>query len=135
MLFDPHESIDFNGNTGPFIQYTHARIKSILRKGAANGYNPTFGDAEFVQKEVDIIKILSSFPDKIAEAAEAQSPALIANYAYDLAKEFNQYYHDISIIKETDAAVRDQRILLIDVIAKVLVKAMDILGIQLPERM
>lgn len=135
MLFDPHESIDFNGNTGPFIQYTHARIKSILRKGAANGYNPTFGDAEFVQKEVDIIKILSSFPDKIAEAAEAQSPALIANYAYDLAKEFNQYYHDISIIKETDAAVRDQRMLLIDVIAKVLVKAMDILGIQLPERM
>jgi len=135
MLFDPKESIDFNGNTGPFIQYTHARIKSILRKAQEMGITPEVTGAALIGKEEGIIQLLSSFPDKIREAGEAHSPALVANYAYELAKEFNQYYHDTQILKEENTAVRAQRLALLKAIAKVLVKAMDILGIQLPERM
>ena len=135
MLFDPKESIDFNGNTGPFIQYTHARIKSILRKGEEQGIIPAVTGAKLLDKEIDIIKLLVGFPAKIAEAGAAHSPALVANYAYELAKEFNQYYHDVTILKEEDTAARAQRLVLIKVIAQVLVKAMDILGITLPERM
>lgn len=135
MLFDPKESIDFNGNTGPFIQYTHARIKSILRKAAALGYREESGKGKLLPKEIEIIQLLNSFPVKIREAGADRSPAVIANYAYDLAKEFNQYYHDTSILKEEDAQARGQRLALIGVIAKVLTKAMDILGIRLPERM
>ncbi len=135
MLFDPRESIDFNGNTGPFIQYTHARIKSVLRKAAAQGMNGAVTSNTLLPKEIELVKIMAGFPDKIKEAAAAHSPALVANYAYNLAKEFNQYYHDVSILKETDAGVRSQRLLLIETIARILVKAMDILGIQLPERM
>ncbi len=135
MLFDPRESIDFNGNTGPFIQYTHARIKSVLRKAAAQGMNGAATSNTLLPKEIELVKIMAGFPDKIKEAAAAHSPALVANYAYNLAKEFNQYYHDVSILKETDAGVRSQRLLLIETIARILVKAMDILGIQLPERM
>jgi len=135
MLFDPRESIDFNGNTGPFIQYTHARIKSVLRKAAAQGMAPAMSGAELLPKEIEMVKIMAGFPDKVVEAAAAHSPALIANYAYNLAKEFNQYYHDVTILREPDEKVRAQRLMLIATIAKVLVKAMDILGIQLPERM
>ena len=138
MLFDPKESIDFNGNTGPFIQYTHARIKSILRKAAAQGIDLDAKPSENVEltpKEVRIIKILNSFPSKIAEAGEAHSPALVANYAYELAKEFNQYYHDTPILREEDRSKLILRLRLIGLIAKVLTKAMDILGIKLPERM
>ena len=137
MLFDPKESIDFNGNTGPFIQYTHARIKSILRKAADQGID--LGEAlqstELNPKEVRLVKILNSFPAKIAEAGLAHSPALVANYAYELAKDFNQYYHDTPILREEDAAKLRLRLKLISMIARVLVKAMDILGIRLPERM
>ena len=132
MLFDPKESIDFNGNTGPFIQYTHARIKSILRR--AGEYGPV-APAALNAKEEDLIQILASYPGKIREAGAAHSPAVIANFAYDLAKEFNQYYHDTQILKEEDAAVRAQRLQLIDVIARVLTHSMNILGISLPERM
>ena len=138
MLFDPKESIDFNGNTGPFIQYTHARIKSILRKAAAQGIDyATNSDAgvELSPKEVRIVKILNNFPNKIAEAGEAHSPAIVANYAYELAKEFNQYYHDTPILREENKAVLAFRLRLIGLIARVLTKAMDILGIKLPERM
>ncbi len=138
MLFDPKESIDFNGNTGPFIQYTHARIKSILRKAAEQGIDykgANLATVELSPKEVRIIKILNSFPAKIAEAGEAHSPALIANYAYELAKEFNQYYHDTPILREEDKAKLALRLRLIESLARVLVKAMDILGIKLPERM
>ena len=135
MLFDPRESIDFNGNTGPFIQYTHARIKSVLRKAAEQGIAPAISKAPLLPKEIELVKIMAGFPDKVQEAAAAHSPALVANYAYNLAKEFNQYYHDVTILKEADAGVRAQRLMLIATIAKVLVKAMDILGIQLPERM
>ena len=137
MLFDPKESIDFNGNTGPFIQYTHARIKSILRKAAAQGIDWTSvsENVELNPKEVRSIKILNNFPNKIAEAGEAHSPAIVANYAYELAKEFNQYYHDTPILREENKAVLAFRLQLIELIARVLTKAMDILGIKLPERM
>ncbi|MDE6871376.1 MAG: arginine--tRNA ligase [Bacteroidales bacterium] len=139
MLFDPKESIDFNGNTGPFIQYTHARIRSILRKAADQGLD--FGasyirtDSPLSAKEVRIIKILNQFPSKIAEGGAAHSPAVVANYAYELAKEFNQYYHETPILKEEDKDVLKYRLTLIDAIARVLTKAMNILGITLPERM
>jgi arginyl-tRNA synthetase len=135
MLFDPKESIDFNGNTGPFIQYTHARICSILRKAAEAGYQPAVTGAVLLPKEEAIVQILSAYPDKIREAGLAHSPALVANYAYDLAKEFNQYYHDTQILREEDAAARDQRLCLIATIARTLRHAMNILGIDLPERM
>ena len=121
MLFDPKESIDFNGNTGPFIQYTHARIKSILRKAADQGID--LGEAlqstELNPKEVRLVKILNSFPAKIAEAGLAHSPALVANYAYELAKDFNQYYHDTPILREEDASKLQLRLSLISMIARV----------------
>ena len=139
MLFNPKESIDFNGNTGPFIQYTHARIKSILRKADDQGISHKASDVlasiEPSAKETRLIKLLSTYPAKVAEAGAAYSPAVIANYAYDLAKEFNQYYHDTRILQEEDQDVRRFRLVLIQTVAEVLVKAMDILGIQLPERM
>ena len=137
MLFDPKESIDFNGNTGPFIQYTHARIKSILRKAADQGIDlgAEIQSTELNAKEVRLVKILNSFPAKIAEAGLAHSPALVANYAYELAKDFNQYYHDTPILREEDASKLQLRLNLISMIARVLVKAMDVLGIRLPERM
>ena len=139
MLFNPKESIDFNGNTGPFIQYTHARIKSILRKADDQGISHKAADVlasiEPSAKETRLIKLLSTYPAKVAEAGAAYSPAVIANYAYDLAKEFNQYYHDTRILQEEDQDVRRFRLVLMQTVAEVLVKAMDILGIQLPERM
>ncbi len=136
MLFDPKESIDFNGNTGPFIQYTHARICSILRKAEAQGLKAELSpDAEFNPKEVRLVKLLSAYPSKVQEAADGFSPAVLANYSYELAKEFNQYYHDTSILKETDPKLQSGRLALIGVIAGVLSKAMGLLGIRLPERM
>lgn len=141
MLFDPKESIDFNGNTGPFIQYTHARICSILRKAHAQGVDwkglsvADCKDSALSPKEVRIVKLLNNFPSKIAEAGKAKSPALIANYAYELAKDFNQYYHDTPILKEEDVELLKLRLNLLETVAKVLVKAMGILGIRLPERM
>lgn len=138
MLFDPKESIDFNGNTGPFIQYTHARIKSILRKAAERNISCEAGalaEVALSAKEIRLIKLLDIYPGKVAEAGSAHSPAIIANYAYDLAKEFNQYYHDTPVLREEDEALLKYRLQLLSVIAGVLVKAMDILGIRLPERM
>lgn len=136
MLFNPKESIDFNGNTGPFIQYTHARICSILRKAQQQGFSTSMPDsAELSAKEIRLVKILSSYPQKVSEAASALSPALIANYCYELAKEFNQYYHDTGILKEPDANLRAMRLALISALASVLRRGMNILGIELPERM
>ena len=137
MLFDPKESIDFNGNTGPFIQYTHARIKSILRKAAEKGLElcAVPSEVELSPKEIRLIKLLDMYPDKVAEGGQAHSPAVIANYAYDLAKEFNQYYHDTPILREENQDLLRSRLALLSCVAKVLVKAMDILGIRLPERM
>lgn len=139
MLFNPKESIDFNGNTGPFIQYTHARIKSILRK--ADDQNIPHSAAGLKQnmdlsaKEIRLVKMLNLYPAKVGEAGSEYSPALIANYAYDLAKEFNQYYHETRILQEENADVKSFRLVLIQVVADVLSKAMGLLGITLPERM
>lgn len=136
MLFNPKESIDFNGNTGPFIQYTHARIQSILRKAAEVGRKAAVAqDAELSPKEIRIVQLLSSYPQKVAEAAAAYSPALIANYCYELAKEFNQYYHDTSILREPDGKLLEMRLELISDTAAVLRAGMGILGIELPDRM
>lgn len=138
MLFNPKESIDFNGNTGPFIQYTHARIRSILRKAAEKGIEyaaSPLPKVELSAKEIRLIKLLNTFPSRVAEGAQAYSPAVIANYAYDLAKEFNQYYHDTPILKEENEDVLKMRLVLIDTLSAVLRKAMGILGIELPERM
>jgi len=139
MLFNPKESIDFNGNTGPFIQYTHARICSILRKAAETGIS--FGAADVADslvpsaKEVRLVKLLGLYPSKVGEAVAALSPAVIANYAYELAKEFNQYYHDTQILKEPDQALLKYRLVLIATLAHTLKTAMKVLGIDLPERM
>ena len=136
MLFNPKESIDFNGNTGPFIQYTHARICSILRKAAEQNLAAALNPAvELSPKEIRLVKILGAYPQKVAEAAAALSPAVIANYCYDLAKEFNQYYHDTPILKEPDQEVLKMRLELISTLAGVLRRGMKILGIDLPERM
>lgn len=136
MLFNPKESIDFNGNTGSFIQYTHARIQSILRKAAEAGRKAAVArDAELSPKEIRIVQLLSSYPQKVAEAAAAYSPALIANYCYELAKEFNQYYHDTSILREPDGKLLEMRLELISDTAAVLRAGMGILGIELPDRM
>ena len=136
MLFNPKESIDFNGNTGPFIQYTHARICSILRKATVPfGPEDITPDLEPSAKEVRLIKLLGLFPAKVAEAGGALSPAVIANYAYDLAKEFNQYYHDTPILREENQGILKFRLELISVLARTLRTAMGILGIELPERM
>jgi arginyl-tRNA synthetase len=136
MLFNPKESIDFNGNTGPFIQYTHARICSILRKATvAYGADDIKADAQPSAKEIRLVKLLGLFPGKVGEAGASLSPAVIANYAYELAKEFNQYYHETPILKEVDPAVLKYRLELIAVLARTLRCAMGLLGIQLPERM
>ncbi|MCR4910630.1 MAG: arginine--tRNA ligase, partial [Bacteroidales bacterium] len=136
MLFNPKESIDFNGNTGPFIQYTHARIRSILRKAAEQGLKADVASgAELSPKEVRLVKIISAYPEKVREAADYFSPAVLANYSYDLAKEFNQYYHDTQILREPDAVLLSMRLQLIGVVADVLRGAMGLLGINLPDRM
>ena len=136
MLFNPKESIDFNGNTGPFIQYTHARICSILRKASESGIQAGIApDAVLSPKEIRLVKLIATYPQKVGEAAAAYSPALIANFAYDLAKEFNQYYHETPVLKEPDGVLLSMRLALIDTLASTLRKAMGILGIQLPERM
>ncbi len=137
MLFNPKESIDFNGNTGPFIQYTHARICSILRKAAERGIElgGVPAEVELSPKEIRLVKILSAYPQKVQEAADSFSPAVLANFSYELAKEFNQYYHDTPILKEENREVLVMRLSLIDTLASVLSKAMAILGIELPDRM
>ncbi len=137
MMFNPKESIDFNGNTGPFIQYTHARIKSILRKAAEQ--NIAFGvldkQVALSEKETYLIQMLSNFPAVVAEAGTQFSPALIANYVYDLVKEYNQFYHDFTILKEENEAVRNFRLILSQCVAKVIAQGMRLLGIEVPERM
>ena len=139
MLFNPKESIDFNGNTGPFIQYTHARICSILRKAGERGVSfdasALKAGTDLSAKEIRLLKLINTYPQKVAEAAAALSPAVIANYAYDLAKEFNQYYHDTPILKEENPDVLVMRLVLIDTLARVLRRATAILGFSLPERM
>jgi arginyl-tRNA synthetase len=139
MMFIPEESIDFNGNTGPFIQYTHARIKSLLRKYCEQGKNETEADkvSDFVlsKKEMDIIKSLYEYPDVVMQAGSACSPALIANHIYELAKEYNQFYQDVPILKEPNADVLCFRVRLSEFVAKTIKHGMALLGIAVPEKM
>ena len=136
MLFDPRESIDFNGNTGPFIQYTHARIRSILRKAAETGVTTEgYAKAALLPEEIELIKALSEYPATVRTAGQQFAPSVIAAYAYDLAKQFNGYYHDHSILKEEREDVRALRLMLASEVARVIRSAMALLGINVPERM
>ena len=136
MLFDPRESIDFNGNTGPFIQYTHARIRSIMRKAEDGGISMDgFDRASLLQEEVELIKALTEYPATVRTAGEQFAPSVVAAYAYDLAKQFNGYYHDHSILKEEDSDTRALRLKLAEAVARTLKSAMALLGINVPERM
>ena len=133
MLFNPAESIDFNGNTGPFIQYTYARIQSVLRKAESDQQSAISHQLE--EKELVLIQRLCEYPSIVRNAGDNFSPAVICNYAYDLACDFNSFYHDLSILNEPDAAKRALRLLLSKNVAKVLHAAMSLLGIEMPERM
>jgi arginyl-tRNA synthetase len=134
MLFNPKESIDFNGNTGPFIQYTYARIKSVLRR-AGEIDKEAAANAVPNEKEATLIRKISDFPTVVSEAGRTYSPALIANYAYDLAKEFNQFYHDYPMLKEENVSVKELRLLISAITARTLRSAVGLLGIEMPERM
>ena len=138
MTFNPKESIDFNGNTGPFIQYTHARICSVMRKAAEMGIEYAMVDMSNVmpsEKEIDLIQRMASYPTTVAEAGRTYSPAQIANYVYDLVKEYNQFYHDFSILREENDDVRAFRLMLSVNVAKIIASGMSLLGIEVPERM
>ncbi|MEM6831515.1 MAG: arginine--tRNA ligase, partial [Bacteroidota bacterium] len=136
ILFNPEESVDFQGNTGPFIQYTYARIQSILRKANLKEHFDTVETTMGLhQKEKELLKMIQLFPEKIEEAAHYYSPALIANYTYDLVKEFNSFYQQVSILGETDEAKRNFRIMLAKEVGEVIQDAFGLLGIQVPERM
>ena len=134
MLFNPAESIDFNGNTGPFIQYTYARIRSILRKA---GVNPAQADSSYQpnEKETELIQKLSAYGVAVADAGQNYNPAGIANYCYELTKQFNQFYHDYSILNAEDEQARLFRLVLARNVAKVIKNGMGLLGIEVPERM
>jgi len=138
MTFNPQESIDFNGNTGPFIQYTYARIQSVLRKADEQEIKlPENLDTSIIisEKEEDLIQNLELFKSTVKEAAELYSPALIANYVYDLVKEYNQFYHDYSILREENEALKKFRLVLSLNIGKVIRTAFSLLGIEVPDRM
>lgn len=136
MTFNPRESIDFNGNTGPFIQYTYARIRSVLRRAAEAGAGGAdYSKVEPNDKEIALIQRLSDFPAVVAEAGRSYSPAIIANYCYELVKEYNQFYHDCSILRESDAAVQSLRLAISDATARTVRLGMGLLGINVPERM
>lgn len=138
MTFNPAESIDFNGNTGPFIQYTYARIRSVMKKAEETGAGNWKDDCRDVlpnAKEISVIKLLNDFPALVQEAAVELSPALIANYLYELAREFNQFYHDYTILGENDGKIRDFRLKLSELTGRVLESGLWLLGIEAPERM
>ena len=136
MLFNPKESIDFNGNTGPFIQYTYARTRSIVRKAAEAGVETNGAvPATISEKECAIVRMLGEFPAVVRQAGTDYSPSDIANYAYELAKEYNQFYHDFTILREEDEAKKSFRVLLTDNVGRTIKTAMGLLGIEVPERM
>ncbi|MCK9448602.1 MAG: arginine--tRNA ligase [Bacteroidales bacterium] len=140
MLFNPDESIDFNGNTGPFIQYTHARIRSLLRKATHVEEDQLPGtditNTEFLpDKERNLIRLVYSFPQWVQQAAESRSPALIANYMYELAKEFNQFYQSVPILREENISLRLLRLDISRIVASILKKSAELLGIEMPEQM
>ena len=138
MLFNPEESIDFNGNTGPFIQYTYARIRSILRKAQAEGIEipaelPV--SAELSDKEISLIQHLNAFTAAVRQAGTDYNPSCIANYCYELVKEYNQFYHDFSVLKEEDQNKKVVRLALSEAVSKVVKNGLGLLGIEVPERM
>jgi arginyl-tRNA synthetase len=137
MVFNPKESIDFNGNTGPFIQYTYARIRSVLRKAAEQGIiiPDKLAETTLSDKEESLIQKVAEYKSIVQEAGKEYSPALIANYIYDLVKEYNQFYHDFSILREENVDLRAFRLALSANIAKVVKSGMSLLGIEVPERM
>jgi arginyl-tRNA synthetase len=138
MTFNPAESIDFNGNTGPFIQYTYTRIKSVFRKAGQMEINTEhipFSGAKAGPKEIELIKLLRKFSETVTAAAVGYSPALIANYCYELSREYNQFYHDFSILGESDEEIRNFRLILSKVTSEVIYRGMWLLGIEMPERM
>lgn len=135
MLFNPQESIDFNGNTGPFIQYTYARIQSLLRKASEQDNAANIDAVEPNEKEIALIQKITDFASSVRDAGNSYSPALIANYVYELAKEYNQFYHDYSILREEDAAKRAFRITLSATVGNTIRRGFALLGIEVPERM
>lgn len=138
MLFNPEESIDFNGNTGPFIQYTYARIRSVFRKANAQGLDinsPVPAGTEVNDKEAALIQLLADFDATVRQAGEDMSPSIIANYCYDLVKEYNQFYHDYSILREENEGKKRLRLVLSANVAKIVRSGMNLLGIEMPERM
>jgi len=138
MTFNPKESIDFNGNTGPFIQYTHARIKSVLRKAVDQGIDFSSisnTGLSISEKESYLIQLITEFPSVVKLAGEEFSPALIANYIYDLVKEYNQFYHDFTILKEENLRLKQFRLVLSETTASIIKTGMLLLGIEVPERM
>lgn len=135
ILFNPEESIDFNGNTGPFLQYTYARIRSVCRRAEEELKSCSFADAKPNEKEQVLIQKIADFPAVVAEAGRNYSPAVIANYCYDLAKEYNQFYHDYPMLKEEDAATRCLRLNLSQLTARTLKQGVALLGMEMPERM
>ena len=142
MLFNPEESIDFNGNTGPFIQYTHARIRSILRKAAdagialpEEGIEAALAGVDYAEKEISLVQHVAEFAAVVRQAGADYAPALVANYCYELVKEYNQFYHDFSILREEDEKKRLLRLVISRNVAKVLRLGMGMLGIEMPERM
>ena len=134
MLFDPKESIDFNGHTGPFIQYTHARIKSVLRK-AEMDYASENKNIQLNNLEKELIKSMYDFDAVVDEAGKTYSPALVANYVYELTKLFNRFYHEFSILKEENMDLKKFRLQLAQACGSVISNAMNLLGIRVPERM
>ncbi|MFO7656707.1 MAG: arginine--tRNA ligase [Bacteroidales bacterium] len=138
MTFDPKESIDFNGNTGPFIQYTYARIRSVFRKAVEMGISKSHFAGHEIQlneKEKSLLKLIYEFPEVVKDAGKQYSPALIANYVYDLAKEYNQFYHDSPILRDENVQRRNFRLEISEIIGRILKNGMSLLGIEVPERM
>ena len=135
MLFNPEESIDFNGNTGPFIQYTYARIRSILRKADNEGLDMLAKDTVINDKEISLIQHLRNFRVAVRQAGADYTPSCIANYCYELVKEYNQFYHDFSVLREEDEKIRNFRIALSAAVGQVIKNGMGLLGIEVPERM
>lgn len=135
MLFNPQESIDFNGNTGPFVQYTYARIRSVLRKSDEADAATDITAYEPNEKEIEIIQRIADFPSLVSEAGRTYSPALIANYVFELAKGYNQFYHDYSILKEENGVARAFRLHLSRTVADIIRRGFSLLGVEVPERM
>ncbi len=138
MMFNPRESIDFDGNTGPFIQYTYTRIRSVFRKSSDMGIVMplnTHTDIAINAKEKSLLKLIYEYPSVIQASGDSFNPSLIANFIYDLVKEFNQFYHDYSILKEENEVVRDFRLVMSDVVSGIVKRGMELLGIEMPERM